>query len=171
MVPARGVPDCFAMARQQQDPDRLIRLFLVDDEPTVRRGLRLLFDMQPDLRVCGEAGTEHEALEGILALRPDLAVVDLTLKEGDGIALIKRLQDLRPALKILVFSMHARAHFAATAFAAGAHGYVLKEEGTERVLEAIQAVMQGRRYLSAQIAARAPGRVSRSGPRGRTHTS
>ncbi len=159
------------MARQESDPDPVTRLFLLDDEPAVRLGLRMLFGLQPGLEVCGEAGTEHEALEGILALRPDLAVVDLTLKEGDGISLIKQLRRACPAVKILVFSMHAQAHVAATAFAAGAHGYVLKEEGTEQVLEAIKAVMRGSRFLSAQMAAKAPGLVSRHGHRGRTHSS
>jgi DNA-binding NarL/FixJ family response regulator len=154
------------MARQQDNPDPLTRLFLVDDEPVVLRGLRMLFGQQPRLQVCGEAETEDEALEGILALRPDLAVVDLSLKEGDGLALIKQLHLLCPALKILVFSMHEQAHFVVTAFAAGAHGYVLKEEGTERVLEAIQVLMQGRCYLSEQLAARAPGLVPRTRPQG-----
>ena len=159
------------MVRQQQDPDPVTRLYVVDDEPVVRRGLRLLFGMQPGLEVCGEAGTEHEALAGILALRPDLAVVDLTLKEGDGISLIKQLHQLLPALKILVFSMHDETHLAATAFAAGALGYVLKEEGTEQVLEAIQVVMQGRRYLSEQVAAKAPSLAPHTGPRGRPQAS
>ena len=159
------------MAHQEDDPSPVTRLFLVDDEPAVRMGMRMLVGMQPDLSVCGEAGTEHEALEGILASRPDLAVVDLTLKEGDGIALIEQLHLLCPAVKILVFSMHAQAHLAATAFAAGAHGYVLKEEGTEQVLEAIQAVMQGLHYLSPQIAEKAPGLGSRTTRRGRTHLS
>jgi len=121
--------------------------------------------VKPGLAVCGEAESEHDALEGILALRPDLAVVDLTLKLGDGLALIKQLHQLCPTLKILVFSMHQEAHCATAAFAAGAHGYVSKEEGTERVLEAIQAVMAGECYLSERMAAKMPGLVPGSGPR------
>ena len=159
------------MARLQEDPGPVTRLFLVDDEMVVRRGLRMLLSVQPDLEVCGEAGTEHDALEGILALKPDLVVVDLSLKEGDGMALIKQLHHVRPALKILVFTMHDQAHYAATAFAAGAHGYVLKEEGAERVIEAIELVRRGGRYLSEQIAVKAPDIVPRLGPRGRTHKS
>jgi len=170
-MPLPGTPDGFAMARQADDPDPVTRLFLVDDEPAVRRGLQMLFGRQPNLEVCGEAGAEQEAQEAIMRLRPDLAIVDLTLKEGDGIALIEQLHHLCPALRILVFSMHAQAHFAAMAFTAGADGYVLKEEGTEQVLEAIRAVMRGKNYLSAQIAAKAPGLISRTGHRGRTHTS
>jgi DNA-binding NarL/FixJ family response regulator len=145
------------MARQQDSSGRKTRVFLVDDELIVRRGLRLLLSGEPDLEVCGEAATEHEALEGILARRPDLAIVDLTLQEGDGLALIKRLKTLCPGLRALVFSMHDQVHFATMAFAAGAQGYVVKEEGTERVLEAIHVVMEGGFYLSHQIAAKAPG--------------
>ena len=156
------------MARLQDNPPPQIRLFLVDDEPIVRKGLRLLFGVEPSLAVCGEAENEHDALAGILALRPDLAVVDLGLKLGDGLSLIKQLHQLCPALKILVFSMHEQAHFVAAAFAAGAHGYVVKEEGTERLLEAIQVIMDGGSYLSEPIAAKAPGLVPRPGSRGRT---
>jgi DNA-binding NarL/FixJ family response regulator len=156
------------MARLQDNPPPQIRLFLVDDEPIVRKGLQLLFGVEPGLAVCGEAENEHDALEGILARQPDLAVVDLGLKLGDGLSLIKQLHQFCPELKILVFSMHDQVHFAAAAFAAGAHGYVIKDEGTERLLEAIQVVMDGQHYLSERIAAKAPGLVPRAKPRSQT---
>ncbi len=88
--------DALALPRPQDQPTRL---FLVDDLPAVRRGLRLLFSLEPDLAVCGEAGTEQEALTGILTLKPDLAIVDLTLKGGDGFALIGQLQQSLPELR------------------------------------------------------------------------
>jgi DNA-binding NarL/FixJ family response regulator len=159
------------MARELPSLPPPTRLFFVDDEPVVRRGLRFLCGLETNLEVCGEAGSEQEALEGILALRPDLAVVDLSLKEGDGLALIKQLHQRCPGLKILVFSMHDQEHFATAAFAAGAHGYVVKEDGAERVLEAIQAVMEGAHYLSKKIAAKVPGLAPRTGPRGRRRAS
>jgi len=159
------------MARLQDSPPPPTRLFLVDDEPIVRKGLRLLLGVEPGLAVCGEADNEHDALAGILTLQPDLAIVDLTLKLGDGLALIKQLHERRPALKILVFSMHQEAHFATVAFAAGAHGYIIKEEGTERVREAIQVVMAGKCYLSERITAKAPGLMPRAKPRSRTRAS
>ena len=159
------------MARKLYGPERKIRLFLVDDEAVVRRGLRLLLSAQADLDVCGEAAGGHEALRAILALNPDLAIVDLSLKEGDGVVLIRHLRKLRPGLRLLVFSMHGQAHFAATAFAAGADGYVLKEEGTERLFDAIHLVMQGKSYLSAQIATKAPALAARAASRGRTRAS
>ena len=143
------------MARQLNSSSP-IRLFLVDDEPIVRKGLRLLFSREAGLQVCGEAATEQDAFEGIVSERPDLAIVDLTLQEGDGLVLIRRLHGLRPAPKILVFSMHEQAHFVETSFAAGAHGYVLKDEGTEQVLHAIETIMKGKCYLSPRMASKTP---------------
>ncbi len=143
-------------------------MFLVDDEPMVRRGLRFLLGGEQDLEVCGEAAGEHEALEGILAQRPDLAIVDLSLREGDGLALIKRLKKLCPKSKALVFSMHDQVDFASIAFAAGAFGYILKEEGTEQVLEAIKVIREGGFYLSERIAAKSPGLRALAGRRNLT---
>ena len=156
------------MARELNTTPPRTRLFLVDDEPAVLIGLRVLCMLEANLEVCGEAGSEREALEGILALRPHLAVVDLSLKEGDGLSLIKQLRRRYPALKILVFSLHDEEHFATVAFAAGAHGYVVKDDDAQRILEAIRVVMEGGRYLSKQIAAKAPGLVPRTRPHGRT---
>jgi DNA-binding NarL/FixJ family response regulator len=153
------------MARQQNNPARKTRLFVADDEPMIRKGLQILFSGEPSLTVCGEAANESDALEGILALKPDLAVVDLSLKQGDGLALITQLHERCPALKILVFSMHNQAHFVTAALAAGAHSYVVKEEGTERLLEAIQLTRAGESYLSKQATAKAPGHVPPAKPR------
>ncbi|MCX6925570.1 MAG: response regulator transcription factor [Verrucomicrobia bacterium] len=153
------------MAQLQNDPSPKTRLFLVDDEPVILRGLRLLFKGQPDVEICGEAEGEHEALEKILALQPDLALVDLTLKDGNGLALIRQLRRLCPAVKLLVFSMHHQSCYAVDAFAAGAHGYALKEGGAEQILEAIDVVMRGERYLSEEIASKAPELVPHAGLR------
>ena len=138
-------------------------MFLVEDEPVVCRGLRLLLSLEVHVSVCGEAASEAEALEGIQKLRPHVAVVDLSLEQGDGLSLIKRLHALCPALKILVFSMHDQADIADAAFMAGAHGYVVKDEGSEKVIEAIRVILDGGCYLSTQIAAKAPSLRSRLG--------
>ena len=155
------------MARQHDTAAPKLRVFLADDEPVVLRGLRLLLSLEANLTVCGEAENEQEAFEGIRKLRPHVAVVDLSFKEGDGLSLITRLHQLCPTVKILVFSMHDQVDFASAAFAAGAHGYVVKEEGTEKVVEAIQVIMEGGCYLSEQIAAKVPGLAPRTGPRRR----
>ena len=152
------------MARQQNSPPLKIRVFLADDEPFVRKGLRLLLGLEADLIICGEAESEQGAVDGIVKLRPDLAVVDLSLEGGDGLSLIRRLHELCPTLKILVFSMHDQADVATAAFIAGAHGYVVKDEGTENVVEAIRVLMNGGCYLSQHIAAKAPDLVPRTGP-------
>jgi DNA-binding NarL/FixJ family response regulator len=149
------------MAREQPGVAPKIRVFLVDDEPVVRRGLRLLLELEENLAVCGEAASEALALEGIAKLRPHLAVVDMSLEGGDGLSLIKQLHKLCPALKILVFSMHDQVDIATAAFIAGAHGYVVKDEGTEKVLEAIQVIMEGGCYLSERIAAKDPNLLPR----------
>jgi len=129
-----------------------VRVFIVDDHPIVRRGLQLLLGMEPDLKVCGEADSAPAALQKILALKPDVAVVDLGLKGGSGLELIKQLraQDLK--LKLLVFSMRDEGIYAERALRAGADGYITKEEGTEKAIEAIRVLMRGKRYLSASVA-------------------
>jgi len=146
----------FPMARRPHHPYPKTRVFLVDDEPLVRRGLRLLLGLEADLEVCGEAEGEQSALDGILKLQPRLAVVDLSLAQGNGLELIRKLHQLCPSLKLLVFSMHDRADVAAAAFSAGAHGYLIKEESGDLVC-AIRAIMDGGYFLSPQLPANTPG--------------
>jgi DNA-binding NarL/FixJ family response regulator len=131
-----------------------IRVFLVDDHPIVRRGFQLLLGMEPDLAVCGEADSAPAALQMILALKPDVAIVDLSLKGGSGLELIKQLraQDLK--IKVLVFSMREEGVYAERAMRAGADGYVTKQEGTEKAIEAIRRLMEGKRYLTDRVAER-----------------
>ena len=138
----------------------VLRVFLVDDAPVVRKGLHSLLATEPSWLVCGEADGEQAALAGIVAARPHLAFIDLCLAEGAGISLIKRLHRLCPALKIVVFSDHEEVSIAASAFEAGAHGYLLKDEGAEQILQAVAAVRDRGYYLSSVLAAKAPGLVS-----------
>jgi DNA-binding NarL/FixJ family response regulator len=128
------------------------RIFIVDDEPIVRRGLRLLISLQSALTVCGEAAGVRDTVEQVAALRPDLAVVDLSLKDGDGVELVRRLHDEFRGLRILVFSMHEEARFVERALRAGAHGYVVKEEGADTAVRAIRLLLEGGRYLSGRLA-------------------
>jgi len=130
-----------------------IRVFLVDDHPIVRRGFQMLFSRQPDLLACGEADNGPAALEKILALKPHVAIVDLVLKVGNGLDLIKQLRAQRLNIKLLVFTMRNDDLHAERALRAGADGYITKEEGPEKVIEAIRLAMQGRRYVSPEVAA------------------
>lgn len=129
-----------------------IRVFLVDDHPIVRRGFQLLLGMEPDFTVCGEADSAPLALEKILALKPDVAIVDLALKSGSGLELIKQLRTQNQTLKILVFTMRGEGFYAERALRAGANGYITKEEGTEKAIEAIRLLVQNRTYVSPHLA-------------------
>ena len=132
------------------------RVYVVDDEPTIRMGLKLLINLEPDLEVCGDADSSLVALKQILSLHPDVAILDLTLKENNGLQLTRQLRREYPALKLLIFSMHKEVSFVQAAFQAGAHGYMTKDEGSEKLIEAIHGLMKGEPYLSATIAAELP---------------
>ena len=129
-----------------------VRVFLVDDHPIVRRGFQLLLGMERDLMVCGEADSGPAALQKILALKPDVAIVDLSLKASSGLELIKLLRAQGLKLKVLVFTMRDEGIYAERALRAGAEGYITKEEGTEKAIEAIRLLMQGKRYISGKVA-------------------
>jgi DNA-binding NarL/FixJ family response regulator len=135
---------------------RKTRVFVVDDEPLVRRGLMLLLGLQSQIEICGAAGEEPEALAQILNLHPDLAIIDLSLKEGSGLNLIREVHRQSPEVKILVHSMHDALPYAASSFRAGARGYVTKGEGADHLLDAIEKVSTGEVYLSDKLAQFAP---------------
>jgi len=128
------------------------RIFLVDDHPLVREWLTQLIDQQPDLTVCGEAGSAPEAITALGEARADLAIVDLTLEDSTGLDLIKSLQRLTPAVPALVLSMHDESLYAERVFRAGARGYVNKRESAQRVVEAVRRVLDGKLYVSEKAA-------------------
>ena len=129
------------------------RIFIVDDHPLVREWLTTLIQRQSDLAVCGEAEDTAAALEAIPKAKPDVAVVDLALKSGSGLELIKDLKQTYPAVAIVVLSMHDELLYAERVFRAGARGYVMKRDSTKKIVEAIRAVRDGRRYMSERVAA------------------
>jgi len=134
------------------------RILVVDDHAVVRHGLRELLSRESDLEVIGEAADTQEALRLVEGLSPDLAIVDLSLQDGSGIDLIKRLHAAHPRLRVLVASMHDEGLFAERVLAAGARGYVSKHEPIEKMLDAIRRVLQGEVYLSPQMTARLQSR-------------
>jgi DNA-binding NarL/FixJ family response regulator len=127
-------------------------VFLVDDHPLVREWLTNLINQQPGLRVCGEAESGPQARERILALKPDVAVVDIALKDSSGIELIKDLKQCCPQVTVLVLSMHEESHYAERALRAGALGYVMKRETATKVITALRQVLEGKLYLSESLA-------------------
>jgi DNA-binding NarL/FixJ family response regulator len=130
------------------------KVLIVDDHPVVREGLALRISTQPDLQVCGEAEDVNGAMKLFAETKPDVAIVDLSLKSGSGIELIKRLKVKDSTVRILVWSMHDENLYAERALRAGALGYINKENATERIIEAIRCVLGGKVYLSDQLAAR-----------------
>lgn len=124
------------------------KVFIVDDHPMMRRGYASLVNAEPDLEVCGEAATATEAVDGVEATEPDLVVADISLEGANGIELTKQLQNLWPEVPVLIISMHDEVLYAERALQAGAHGYLMKMEGDEAVLQAMRRVLDGHVYLS-----------------------
>ena len=127
------------------------RIFLVDDHPLVREWLTNLINHLPGLSVCGEAATVESALLGIEAQSPDVAIVDLSLKEGSGLDLIKAIKARHSDTAIIVLSMHDEQYYAERTMRAGARGYVMKGEVTSDILTAIREVLAGKIYLSPRM--------------------
>ena len=122
------------------------RIFLVDDHPLVREWLGLLLQREADLSICGEAEDIADAIKGIEATNPDIAVVDISLKTTHGLELVKDLQSRLPELPILVLSMHDESLYAERVLRAGARGYITKQEATKKILVAIRQVLAGEAY-------------------------
>jgi DNA-binding NarL/FixJ family response regulator len=127
------------------------RVYLVDDHPLVREWLTNLIHQQPDLLVSGEAETAREALAAMANQKPDVAIVDISLKGGSGIELIKNLKTLAPSVAVIVLSMHDESLYAERALRAGARGYIMKRETARKVIAAIRQVMEGKLYLSERL--------------------
>jgi DNA-binding NarL/FixJ family response regulator len=130
------------------------RIAVVDDHPIVRQGLALLINREPDLEVCGEAEEATSALHVIASARPDLLIVDISLTGPDGLDLLKTVRLTHASLPVLILSMHDELIYAERALRAGANGYIMKQEATERVLVAVRRILNGEIYVSDAIANR-----------------
>jgi DNA-binding NarL/FixJ family response regulator len=127
------------------------RVLLVDDHPIVRQGLALLIDREADLSVCGEAEGAHSAFHAIETLRPDIVLLDISLSGPDGLEVLKEIRMKSGSLPVLILSMHDESIYAERAMRAGANGYIMKQEATEKVLIAIRRILQGDVYLSDRL--------------------
>jgi|SRR6266496_2934458 len=128
-----------------------VRVLLVDDHPLVRKGLAQLINQDARLAVCGEAEDAPQAIKAIETLLPDLVIMDISLKVGNGIELLKTVKPLFPHLLVLVLSMHDERLYAERLIRAGAMGYVMKDETPEQVLLAIGQVLDGEIFLSNRM--------------------
>jgi two-component system invasion response regulator UvrY len=127
-----------------------IRILLVDDHPVVRLGLSMAIEAA-GFSVCGEAADVATARDSVARLGPDAIVLDLTLGGRDGIELLGEIRALQPAVKVLVFSALPELTYAPRVFKAGGHGYLMKDDGAERVPEALTVILRGERYASAAV--------------------
>jgi DNA-binding NarL/FixJ family response regulator len=127
------------------------KLLLVDDHPTVLRGLREAVAQQPDLTLAGEAATGAMALKLARELSPDLVVMDIHLPDMDGFETTRQILNALPAVKIIIFSGEADRSFVDHALQAGACGYLSKASSLEELLQAMDSVMAGKLYLSPEV--------------------
>jgi DNA-binding NarL/FixJ family response regulator len=135
-----------------ESSNRKKRALIVDDHPIFRFGLAGLITEQTRLEVCGHADSAPLALDAMRRLKPDIVLVDLSLRGTNGIELIKLMKAEEPDLPVLVISMHSEAVFGMRALKAGALGYVMKAEAMNHVAEAIFKVLQGKIYVSPEFA-------------------
>ena len=135
-----------------QKTERTKGILIVGDHPLFRSGLAGLLNQQPDLEVCGQADSAPLALDQMRKRRPDLAIIDVSLKGTNGIELVKLMKAEQPKLKILILSMHDETLYALRALKAGALGYLMKAEAVEHVLRAVRQVLEGKLFVSNRFA-------------------
>ena len=123
-------------------------VLVIDDHPLIRQGVAMLINQQEDMEVCGEAEDMHAAMQCIAQRRPDVVILDISLKGPDGLDLLKAIRTKDPGLPVLILSMHDEAIYAERALRARANGYIMKQEATEKVLVAVRRIMGGEVYLS-----------------------
>lgn len=139
------------------------KIYILDDHPIVIEGLKKLIDQQEDMQIAGSAEDANTAIQQIAKLKPDVVVLDITLKDRSGVDLIKKLKASHPEMHILVYSMHDENVYAERCLRAGAMGYVMKGEASTRVLQGLRQVAAGSFFFSASLLGSI---VSGGGPRG-----
>lgn len=154
------------MQRSRTSKESVKNVVLVDDHPIMRHGLAQLVRAEAGLEVCGEAGSAKEGLEVVARLKPELAIIDLTLPDKNGLELVKDIRAMHPATHCLVLSMHDEEMYGERSLRAGARGYVMKEEAADNLISAILKVLSGGLYVSESLNARMLEQVT-GGSRGK----
>jgi DNA-binding NarL/FixJ family response regulator len=142
------------MAETSPEPDESKQVFLVDDHPVFREGLVGLVKREPGLAICGEADNAPQALSAIERLKPELVLADIGLPGKSGLELIKDILAVRPDTAVLVISMHDESLYAERVLRAGGRGYIMKQEGPDKILQAIRQVLSGQIAVSAKMSVR-----------------
>ncbi len=140
------------------------RVLLVDDHPIVRQGLAQLINASNDLTVCAEASTAREAMDLLESNTPDIAIVDISLEDRNGVELIKDIVAKQPELPCLALSMYDEAMYAIRVLRAGGRGYIMKQEVPKKVLDAIRQVLSGHVYLSEKMSTRLVDQMVQTSP-------
>lgn len=130
------------------------RVLIVDDHAMMRQGLAQLINHEPDLVVASEADTAGQALNLIAARKPDLVLADISLPDKNGLELIKDILVYHPGLPVLVVSMHDETLYAERVLRAGGRGFIMKQEGGKKLMQAIRQVLAGQIYVSEKMSAR-----------------
>ncbi|WP_437192519.1 response regulator [Planctomicrobium sp. SH527] len=145
------------------DPPQTSKILLVDDHPLIRKGMYTLISQEADLRVIGEAAEMGDAVRLANELQPDLMVVDISLRSGNGLELVKQIHSSQPHIRMLVCSMHDESLFAERCLRAGAGGYLNKEAASDLVVDAIRSVLAGKTFVSPQLAEKFLNRIVNGG--------
>jgi DNA-binding NarL/FixJ family response regulator len=137
----------------QKTKSAVKRVLIVDDHPMMRQGLAQLIDNESDLKVVAEADTGGQGLDIVVKEKVDLALIDISLPDKNGLELIKDMRAINSALPILIVSMHDETLYAERVLRAGARGYIMKQEGGKKLLQAIRQVLTGQIYVSEKMSA------------------
>jgi DNA-binding NarL/FixJ family response regulator len=141
----------FAFMADPVHPPEPLTLFFADDHKIVRDGLRVLAEREPGFRAIGEAANGRALVEGVLALRPDVVVTDMTMPDLNGLEAVRQLRAAGYKGVIVMFSVHDERRFVAQALAAGVNAYVHKEHAFEHIIDAIRAARRGETWLSPEL--------------------
>lgn len=136
------------------------KVFIVDDHELVRQGLRQLIEGEIDLKLCGEAANVSDALKMRASLKPDVAIIDISLPDGNGLDLIKQLHNWQPKMRIIALSMHDDELYAERALNNGASGYINKQDSAQKLLVGIRQVIKNKIFVSPKITKRLKQRES-----------
>ena len=139
------------MSTQRSTGKNKLRIIVVDDHPIVRQGFTQLINSEDDMEMVGEANDANEAMELAEKMKPDFAIVDISLKGTSGIDLTKSLLGVFPKLPVLIISMYDEGLYVERVLRAGARGYLMKQEATEKVIDAIRKVLAGELYVSEKM--------------------
>lgn len=137
-----------------------IRVYMVDDHPAIREAVRDTVESTIDMEICGEASSAEEASREIAELQPDVAIVDISLNDANGLDLVQQIRAQHPAVRVLVFSMYDENVYAERAIRAGASGYLMKSEPTKNIVDAIRSAHDDEVYLSRKMSSRILNKVA-----------